>query len=400
MINIFFIVHDFSGAKTYSDELEKYFEKMNGINIYKIYINHPLSSEFKIENIGITTSVFIPSLRISKDETNYYKRAAQLLYSHFNYLNNIILHANHPEQYFFAKEIINLFHCPFVYTLHFLSDFYSYFDKVASLCDDITIKGDELLKSILEIANHVICVTEFGHRVVKYIYGIDDKNVSVIYNGIGQPEFKIYDKKKLKRVSGFNLNDILILYVGKLETRKGIDKLIGAYSLIKDKYPKAKLIIAGDGDFSKYMPLAINCLGRVIFTGKLDKETLYRLYRISDLGVIPSQYEQCSYVAIEMMQCALPLIISDVPGLNELVENGKSGLICEIQSNSKITNALEVNERDLAAKMETLIVQKNYATNLALTSLKRLSEVNSLKKMGNSTFMIYRNLIYKKSFIN
>jgi glycosyltransferase involved in cell wall biosynthesis len=128
---------------------------------------------------------------------------------------------------------------------------------------------------------------------------------------------------------GFLPEDRIIFYAGQLELRKGIDKLIEVFVLIKYKFPTIMLVIAGAGENNSYLPLSQGCIEPICFTGRLDKSTTFNFYKFSKIGVIPSQYEQCSCVAIEMMQSELPLIISGVPGLYELVVHGETGLVCK-----------------------------------------------------------------------
>ena len=79
-------------------------------------------------------------------------------------------------------------------------------------------------------------------------------------------------------------------------------------------------IFVGDGNYDGYFPLCRDYLGKITFTGKVDKELLSVFYQISDVGVMPSFHEQCSYVAIEMMAYGLPLIGTDTTGLKEMLE--------------------------------------------------------------------------------
>ena len=65
--------------------------------------------------------------------------------------------------------------------------------------------------------------------------------------------------------------------------------------------------------------------GKVTFTGKVEKDFLYKLYQIAEVGVHPSLNEQCSYVAIEMMMHEIPLVGIDSAGIGEMIESGYNG---------------------------------------------------------------------------
>ena len=107
------------------------------------------------------------------------------------------------------------------------------------------------------------------------------------------------------------------------------------------------------------------------------------------MGVIPSQCEQCTYVAIGMMQNKLPVIISDTPGLNELITHKITGLICRIQPHSSSQNLLEVDVTDLALQIQYKLVNNAEAKEKAYN---QVSVYNSLINMGEATLDIYQKL--------
>ncbi len=393
MINLFLIVHDFSGVKTYIDELSGYLVKNREISLFHLYLNNKGTKEFRVQENDKITSIYIPG-KVSKEyDPKYYKRAAQLVFSYFQDLRNVIFHANMPEQYLFTKEVKELFNCPVVFTFHFLMDFYTYYDKVAGYANASTEKGNVLEKFMLESADHIICVTQFAQRAITDLFKIPLSRTTVVYNGKSVPNESRGKYQKDKVSYGFSPEDRIILYAGQLEPRKGIDKLIEAFLIIKDSHPNVKLVIAGSGEFDNYLPLAQQCIGRIIFTGRLDKKSLSDFYRFSEMGVIPSRYEQCSYVALEMMQHKLPLIISDVPGLNELVIHKKTGLVCKINPHKTISERVEADETDLALQIEYLLKNKKFARKLAQSAGIWAVEQNSQENMGKSTISIYMKLL-------
>ena len=396
MINIFLIVHSFSGAKTYVDELSGYLMGKKDVFVFQVYLHYTGSKEFNVQEKDKITSVYIPEKIVKEFDNKYYKRAAQLVFCHFQNLQNVVLHANMPEQYLFTNEAKELFRCPLVFTFHFLMGFYSYYDKISGYNDENIDKGNVLEKYMLASADHIICVTKFSQRAITKLREVDPTKTSVIYNGKSLINGSSEKVQNLKIRYGFLPDDRLILYAGQLEPRKGIDKLIKAFLLIKEWFPKTKLVIAGSGEYNSYLPLAHECIGRICFTGKLDKNVLYDFYRFSEMGVIPSQYEQCSYVAIEMMQYGLPLIISDVPGLNELVTHTKTGLVCKTQRHSTIKNAIEADDADLAIQIEYLLRNKETGSRLAMSAQMKVLEQHSLENMGEKTLKIYRRLINAK----
>ncbi|MDR2036442.1 MAG: glycosyltransferase, partial [Bacteroidales bacterium] len=99
-----------------------------------------------------------------------------------------------------------------------------------------------------------------------------------------------------------------------------VSYLIKAFRSIVEKYPEVRLIIAGSGSYDTYLQDAKNICTKITFTGLLEKDELYELYRIADIGVVPSLFEPFGYVAVEMMMHGLPLVATATSGLNEVVD--------------------------------------------------------------------------------
>ena len=183
MINLFLIVHNFSGAKTYIDELSGYLTGKNDVFVFQVYLNYSALREFTVQEKDKITSVYIPEKVGKEYHQKYYKRAAQLVFSYFQNLHNVIFHANMPEQYLFTKEVKELFKCPVVFTFHFLMSFYSSHDKITGNNSVSPEKGNVLEKYMLEAADHIICVTQFAQRAIKNLHEIPASKTTVIYNG-------------------------------------------------------------------------------------------------------------------------------------------------------------------------------------------------------------------------
>jgi glycosyltransferase involved in cell wall biosynthesis len=391
-LNIFIVIHDFSGCRTYADELVSYYSDRREVKVHQIFLECNEVNEFTIKEESSFTCIKIPKSIKKEYKEGYYYSAALLMYSHFHFLDNIILHCNMPEQYYFAKSFKDHFNCPVVFTFHFLESFLSYIDYI-NVYHKNEKKGNVLPGTIMDFADQIICVTEFARRAAINHYHVEPEKISVLYNG--NQIFAKTDKETVyenKVKMGFNPQDKILLYAGQLEPRKGIDKLIKAFLLIKNEYKSLKLIIAGTGEFDSYMPLANSCIGQVHFAGKLSKKTLELIYSFSDIGILPSRYEQCSYVALEMIKHQIPLIISNAPGLNELVEHEYTGLICNVIANRE-THELDIDEQDLAHQIKILLDHPDYAMDMADKAYNKGREMFSLTGMGEGTLNIYKQLL-------
>ncbi len=184
------------------------------------------------------------------------------------------------------------------------------------LCDTFLEEQD-----IFSIATHIVTLCEYTAQVLKQTFKVNPLKISTIKNGLA-----ISSNKELRNES-FSVSDgPMLLYVGRLHEDKGILELVRAYKEVYQQYPNSKLFIVGDGDFSAVMKEAKGLWSNIVFTGRLEKEEVYSLYRKATIGILPSYTEQCSYTAIEMMMFGLPIVGVRTTGLSEMIRDGETGL--------------------------------------------------------------------------
>jgi len=238
--------------------------------------------------------------------------------------------------------------------------------------------------------DHVICVTELAKRNLNNLFNLH--NNSVIYNGLKKRTSIIHSKKTLREKWGFSQSEKIILYAGNIHIRKGIFDLIESFGEILQKHPDSRLIIAGHGDINTVLSKATKIWSRITLTGNLNKPMLSELYQLSDIGVVPSFIEQCNYTAIEMMHANLPIIVSDIDGLSEIVQNDGGIKIPILFKENEAT--LDITK--LSKGIKQLIENPTYALALAKRS-KALAETSfNSDIMVSKTIQVYKHLLNKK----
>jgi glycosyltransferase involved in cell wall biosynthesis len=129
-----------------------------------------------------------------------------------------------------------------------------------------------------------------------------------------------------------------ILFVGRLVEKKGVDYLIRAFPLIHEKYPGARLCIAGDGPERDILERLCKELGledRVRFLGAVKHNLLPKLYGGSDVVVFPSVVSKDSdsegfgLVLVEALGCECATVVTDLPAMRDIIIDGKTGLVVE-----------------------------------------------------------------------
>jgi phosphatidyl-myo-inositol alpha-mannosyltransferase len=146
----------------------------------------------------------------------------------------------------------------------------------------------------------------------------------------------------------FSDDKLNILYVGRLEKRKGVEYLIKAYALIKNRLPMTRLIIVGSGTrWSRKLHTLIKNIAvqDVIFKGYVDDIELPSYYCSADVFCSPAIFgESFGIVLLEAMACRIPVVASNIDGYSEVISNGEEGLLTE-----------PGNEDDLARSLLTVL---------------------------------------------
>ena len=158
--------------------------------------------------------------------------------------------------------------------------------------------------------------------ILEYFHVNPDK-IKVIYIGVGE-EFHQKRKEEIDYLfDRFNLSrdKKLLMYVGNLKPHKNLEKLLEAFSLIKDK-EKYQLLLVGKA-FEKYDVLEeketeLGIKNNVIHTGIVSQEELVDLYNLVDLFVFPSLYEGFGLPIIEALACGTNVVTSNTSSMPEV----------------------------------------------------------------------------------
>lgn len=368
--------------------------------------------EFTIEEKGSVLYFYIPSEgeRTYETEANYkyYRNVLYILYPFIDKESLPLFHLNYNYR---KEESLSCIlkqrfpTCKIITTIHYLtwcfslSGNVSYFKRILSspkeLLSDSEKRIPNLYKSeymYFQSVDKIICLSSFTYNLLTSVYKISEKNIALIYNGLKDEGCILSEEKKylLKKKYGIPTDKKIILFVGRLDEIKGGEYLIRAFKEVCKEYPLCHLIIVGDGEFSSYLDEALDCWGRMTFTGRLSKEKLYSFYQIADIGVMPSMHEQCSYVAMEMMMFSLPLIASDSTGLNEMVIDGENGKKISVK---ELEKSVDISIEELSRQLLTLLEMPDEEFNVMRKKSREMFESNyKLEIMKAKLSNLYRSL--------
>src|SRR6202040_2138449 len=130
---------------------------------------------------------------------------------------------------------------------------------------------------------------------------------------------------------------VRLLYVGRVSREKDLDVLANAYRRLREENLPVQLYFVGDGPYSQALS---EILPEACFTGYLRGEELATAYASADIFVFPSTTDTFGNVIIEAQASGLPVIVSDLGGPRELVENGVTGLIPKARALDDLERAI------------------------------------------------------------
>ncbi len=206
-----------------------------------------------------------------------------------------------------------------------------------------------LVKAVLKNAKTLICNSHNTANLVQYNWHIDKNKINVLHPGVDLVKFKPANEDlDFKKKMGW-VNKKVILTVGRLQERKGQDRMVEAMADIVKNTPQALYVLVGSGDdLSRLNTLTLQLkLGDFVqFITDADDDVLLKCYQQCDLFILPNRtvgndIEGFGMVLVEAQACGKPVIAGDSGGTREAVFDSRS-LVVDCQSASVI--AMHVSE--------------------------------------------------------
>lgn len=191
--------------------------------------------------------------------------------------------------------------------------------------------------------------------------GGQERNISIVPNAIDCTEFRYRERNEsIAKRHNFFAEDFIIGYAGSIVNYEGLDDLILAFFKLYVEYPKVKLLIIGDGkslNSLREMAKGLGVEDRVIFTGRVTPDEVPEYLSLVNLIALPRKdYKVCQLVSplkpFEAMAMGIPVLVSNVKALDEIVQGGELGLIYKVGDIESLANCLRDifnNKYDLKA---------------------------------------------------
>lgn len=188
---------------------------------------------------------------------------------------------------------------------------------------------DLTLKSSCRRADMIIAVSEFSKMEIMKYLSIPERKITVIHPGVNLELFHSnYDTEDIERVKRkYGIERDYILYLGTIEPRKNLQRLIEAYHLLLDKHGAEKmpqLVLAGgkgwlcDEIYKSAEKVSVK--SKVLFTGYIGEDESPLLLSGAEFFCFPSIYEGFGIPPVEAMACGTPVLSANVASLPEILE--------------------------------------------------------------------------------
>jgi 1,2-diacylglycerol 3-alpha-glucosyltransferase len=154
--------------------------------------------------------------------------------------------------------------------------------------------------------------------------------IAVVPTGVDLDAFAPGDRRAARRTLGLSFDDPLVLYVGRLDREKSVERVLLAFDRIASTVPAARLALVGRGMEADRLARFARRLGagsRILFAGGRPHDTLPAWYRAADLFLFASETETQGLVLAEAAACGLPAVAVSAPGCDEVIRDGETGLL-------------------------------------------------------------------------
>lgn len=251
---------------------------------------------------------------------------------------------------YLRKNKIDVFHSP----AFFLPLFLPGTKKIVTIHDLAVFRHPEsfpykfakyfqfIVKTAVKNADRIIADSETVKLELMNILAVKGYKITVVY--VGVDEGLVVNEREInsfRQTSG--LTNGFILFAGTIEPRKNLVNLIKAFSILKERGFKQKLVIAGKRGwlYENIIEEARNCRysDDIIFTGYVSDEELRHHYSSCDVFVYPSLYEGFGLPPLEAMACGAPVVVSDIPVFREVL--GDSAFFVQAESPAPIADGVE-----------------------------------------------------------
>ena len=348
---------------TYRDGETPYFEDDKGVKVYRV------------DNYMINPNNFIDW--IMQMNFNMIAKANQIIAEEGKF---DVIHAHDWLVAYAAKTLKDSFKTPIIATIHATEA-----GRNSGIHDEVQRYINDTEWMLTYESTEVIVNSNYMKSELQRLFGLPYEKINVVPNGVNLNLYNGVEKDYNFRRQYAADNEKIILYVGRLVYEKGIQNLIAAMPKVLNGYHDSKLIIAGKGgmiDELRDEVRRLNIENKVYFTGYLNLNQVTKMYKCADVAVFPSTYEPFGVVALEGMLSGTPVVVSDVGGLNEIVQHRENGM-----------KSYAGNPNSIADSILELLYNPGLGAEVSRAAKAKVKAQYNWNKIAQDTHFIYQKAI-------
>ena len=310
-------------------------------------------------------------------------------------LNYDLIHANFFMSGLVASNIKKKTGIPYVITFHALGLVRLVHQKEM---DKFPVERFDIEKMIVKDADAIIAECPQDKDDLMHYYHADESKITIVPCGFNPAEFYTIDKKIARAKLGLNQDEIILLQLGRMVPRKGVETVVRSVSKLNGTIKNIRLLVVGGEsdepdetitpEIGRLKKIAAeeNVTAHVTFTGRKRRNVLKYFYAAADVFITTPWYEPFGITPLESMACGTPVIGANVGGIKYSVKDGETGFL--------------VPPKDpvaLAKKIKFLLLNNALLAAMKRNAVKHVNKHFTWATVANAVHVLYEQLMVKQT---
>ncbi len=292
-----------------------------------------------------------------------------------------LVHSHYWLSGWVGRSLAHDMEVPHVTTFHTLS----LIKMQARAGESEPIQRQRVERELMADADQIVAFSPHERDAMARLYDADPDQIELVPCGVDLARFQPLDQEESRERLGLN-GDKVLLYVGRIESLKGLDLLVHTAAQMETGQGVRVLVVGGDdgkGDATRKIrqltqDLEVEDLFE--FVGRVDQEDMPLYYSAADVCVVPSFYESFGLAALESMACGTPVVASRVGGLSTVVQHGRTGYLKSWRCPEAFADSVEM-----------IISSKKLQSSMGIAARKRAEDLG-WDQVAKQILNIYRRL--------
>lgn len=388
---------DTGGQNVYVAQLAKYLARQGYlVDVYtrrdNAEIDETVNCEKGLRVIHIKAG---PEFNIAKEEMLQFMPEFQDNMIRFivcNHLHYELIHANFFMSGLVACDIKKELDIPFVITFHALGRIRRIYQAEKDKFPEERIGIEEM---IIREANHIIAECPQDKDDLIAHYRASPRKISIVPCGFSSSEFYPIEKSVARSILGLPQDQYILLQLGRMVERKGIDNVIKSMAYLKSVSDKnfRLIIVGGDSErmedsscneYKRLLTIArrLKVADKIEFAGRRDRDKLKFYYNAADLFITTPWYEPFGITPLEAMACGTPVVGANVGGIKFSVKDGITGGLVPPRQPKK-----------LAKKIQDIIGDQAILNAMGLNAIKHVNTWFTWARIAEQMHELYQYVL-------